>query len=163
MSKILAAIVLAALTASCSTVRARDAAIPRTVVGVTASSTFSGWGLNWCSKGEPVKNLYSRPEWDCPTIGGEIHIVRVKRGLSLADMSNVPTFNVLVPAAVEGTYPHGILLRIVPAASELAADTGVAYWASSFSFIDSMCPGEKPGHWSSACLDKLRAEFANEP
>jgi hypothetical protein len=163
MLKIFATAVVAALIVSCSTASSRRASVPKFVVGITASSKFSGWGLNWCSEGEPVKNLYSRPEFNCSMLGGEIHIVRVKRGVSLSDMSAVSTFDVLVPVAIDGTSPHGIALAIEPAPADLVADTGVRYWARYLLPAYFACPDEKPGEWSSQCLDKLRRELANVP
>lgn len=90
-------------------------------------------------------------------------MVRVKGGTSLIDMSSVPTFDVLVPAGIDGESSHGIILVTEPAPPDLAADTGVQYWATSFSFTHFECPGERASSLSSACLAKLHRKFGNEP
>lgn len=93
-------------------------------------------------------------------IGGEIYVVRVKNGKSLADGSPIPTFDVLVPAAVNGVGEQGIVLVIEPAPAELVADTGVQYWAKDFAFQTSICPAEKTTIPSAACFADLKEEYA---
>lgn len=163
MRKALPTAFLAACIASCSTTDPREVRVPGHVAVLTVSSRFSGWGLNFCSEGEPVKDLYSRPEWNCPTIGGEIHVVRVKYGQSLTDGQPVPTFDVLVPYAVDGTGKHAITLLIEPASGDLAADTGVKYWARSVSFLDSSCHEEQTGSRFSHCLRMLLDDIGKNP
>jgi len=144
------------LVLSCfSSVESRPSEIPKAVTGMTISSKFSGWGRDWCSHGEPVKDLYNKPH-DCVIVGGEIHIVRVTNAISLANQSKVPDFDVLVPAAVDGTSSYGLIVNLEPAPADIAADTGVRYWAKDFGFIHFVCPRDNPRKLSSRCFKKLR-------
>lgn len=162
MSDIKFSLLIVLVCSGCSSNNPINITPPAAVAGTTISSKFSGWGKNWCSKGEPVKNLYSSPEWNCLTVGGEIHVVRIKNGISLSDGSDVPTFDVLIPAAVDGSDKHGIALLLEKAPENIASDTGVFYWAKEFSFLSLECPDEKHKSPSSGCLDILRKKYGQQ-
>lgn len=43
-------------------------------------------------------------------LGGEIHLVRITNARSLIDGSPIQTFDVLIPASVDNSERHGIVL-----------------------------------------------------
>jgi hypothetical protein len=151
------------LLCGCGSFPILNTPLPSVVAGKTVSSQFSGWGLNWCSEGEPVKDLYSGPALNCISMGGEIYVVRVINGVSLVDGRAIADFDILVPAAVDGVGKHGIILVVEAAPTELATDTGVQNWAIDFAFQSFICPDDKSDFPSASCLEELKEKYAPVP
>ena len=128
-----------------------------------ASSEWTNWIRNWCSKGEPVTCEYRQDHATSLQIGGGFVKLHVEHAVSLPDERELPPFDILVAASIDGSRRPVMMFSPVEAPADMASATGVRYLAGDFGFVASSCPGEASPLSSRTCLDTLEKQVAKAP